>query len=130
LFSVDVFVVGIGAGGSKSSLGPSLCPYSDGVLDAEDETKAAYWTLSALAEAAREIGIEISRSQVRRILLREGVRWRNTRPWAQGSDAEYVPKGLMDRRTLHRDPPPNSTAACVDNRDLRGLQVAGQLKAP
>jgi hypothetical protein len=33
------------------------------VLRAEDETKAAYWTtLDALAEAAREIGIKISRS--------------------------------------------------------------------
>jgi hypothetical protein len=31
---------------------------------------------------------------------------------------------------LYTDPPPNSTAVCVDNRDLRGLQVAGQLKAP
>jgi transposase len=65
----------------------------DGVLRAEDETKAAYWTLDALAEAARETGIEIGRSQVRRILLREGVRWRNTRPWAQSSDPEFVPKG-------------------------------------
>jgi transposase len=37
----------------------------DGVLRAEDETKAAYWTLDALVEATREIGIEISRSQVR-----------------------------------------------------------------
>jgi transposase len=37
----------------------------DGVLRAEDETKAAYWTLDALVETAREIGIEISRSQVR-----------------------------------------------------------------
>ncbi len=65
----------------------------DGVLRAEDETKAAYWTLTALADAAREIGIEIGRSQVRRILLREGVRWRNTRPWAQSVDPEFVPKG-------------------------------------
>jgi transposase len=65
----------------------------DGVLRAEDETKAAYWTLDALAEAARGMGVEISRSQVRRILLREGVRWRNTRPWAKSSDSEFVPKG-------------------------------------
>ncbi len=65
----------------------------DGVLRAEDETKAAYWTLSALAETAREIGMEISRSQVRRILLSEGVRWRNSRPWAQSVDPEFVPKG-------------------------------------
>jgi len=37
----------------------------DGVLRAEDETRAAYWTLDALVETAREIGIEVSRSQVR-----------------------------------------------------------------
>jgi transposase len=79
----------------------------DGVLRAEDETKAAYWTLDALAEAAREIGIKISRSQVRRILLHEGVRWRNTRPWAQSSDPEFVPKGqgsLSSTPIRHRTP--------------------------
>lgn len=61
--------------------------------EALDETKAAYWTLEALAEAAREMGIEVRRSQVRRIVLREGVRWRRTRPWAQSADPEFVPKG-------------------------------------
>jgi transposase len=64
----------------------------DGVMHAEDEAKAAYWTLDTLAEAAREMGIQVSRSQVRRILLSEGVRWRNIRPWAQTSDPEFVPK--------------------------------------
>jgi transposase len=76
---------------------------SDSVLRAEDESKAAYWTLDALAEAAQEeMGIEVRRSQVRRILLAEGVRWRNTRPWAESVDPEFVPKGLMDRRALHQ----------------------------
>ncbi len=62
-------------------------------LSAEDESKAAYWTLDMLAEAAREMGIEVGRSQVRRILLAEGVRWRRTRPWAQSPDPELGPKG-------------------------------------
>jgi transposase len=61
--------------------------------EALDETKAAYWTLDALAEAARETGIEVGRSQVRRILLQEGVRWRNTRPWAQSADPEFSSNG-------------------------------------
>ena len=61
--------------------------------EALDETKAAYWTLDTLAEAAQEMGIEVSRSQVRRILLSEGVRWRSTRPWAQSPDPEFAPKG-------------------------------------
>ena len=64
----------------------------DGVMHAKDEAKAAYWTLDALTEAAREMGIQVSRSQVRHILLSEGVRWRNIRPWAQSSDPEFVPK--------------------------------------
>lgn len=62
--------------------------------EALDETKAAYWTLDALAEAAPEMGIEVGRSQVRRILLDEGVRWRNVRPWMQSPDPEFVPKGV------------------------------------
>jgi transposase len=66
----------------------------DGVMRVEDEARAAsYWTLDALTEAAREMSIQVSRSQVRRILLSEGVRWRNIRPWAQSSDPQFVPKG-------------------------------------
>ena len=65
----------------------------DGVMRVEDEARAPYWTLDALTEAAREMGIRVGRSQVRRILLSEGVRWRNIRPWAQSSDPEFVPKG-------------------------------------
>lgn len=34
------------------------------------------WTLSRLAATARAAGIEISRSQLRRVLLDEGVAWR------------------------------------------------------
>jgi transposase len=65
-----------------------------GGLQAEDETKAAYRTLDTLAGAARgEMGVEVGRSQVRRILLHEGVRWRNTRPWAESADPEFAPKG-------------------------------------
>jgi transposase len=57
-----------------------LVTESDGLMRAEDETEAAYWTLDALVEAARQMGIRVGRSQVRRILLSEGVRWRNIRP--------------------------------------------------
>ena len=63
-----------------------------GELEAFDEEGQAHWTLDALTSAARERAIEVSRSQIRRILLREGVRWRNTRPWAESEDPEFVPK--------------------------------------
>jgi transposase len=77
-----------------------LLTEADGVMRVEDETEAAYWTLDALAEAARAMGIRVSRSQVRRILLKEGVRWRNIRPWAQSSDPEFVQK-IEDSGALH-----------------------------
>jgi len=86
----------------------SLLRYDGLPLAALDETKAAYWTLDTLAEAAQEMGIEVRRSQVRCILLREGVRWRSTRPWAQSADPEFVPKGLGSSgctRTRHPTPP-------------------------
>ena len=75
----------------------------DGVMHAEDEAKAAsYWTLDALTEAAREMGIRVSRSQVRRILLSEGVRWRNIRPWAQTSDPQSSSQKVQNSGALHQ----------------------------
>jgi transposase len=64
-----------------------------GELSAEREDGPAQWTLDTLAETARDAGIRVGRSQVRRILLAEKVRWRRTRSWAASSDPEFVPKG-------------------------------------
>jgi transposase len=64
-----------------------------GELSAVDERGPARWTLDTLAQAAREVGIAVGRSQVRRILLAEKVRWRRTRSWATSTDPEFVPKG-------------------------------------
>ena len=66
---------------------------ADGSLAAADETRAAHWTLDTLTAAARAGGITIARSQVRRILLAEKVRWRGTRSWATSTDPEFAPKG-------------------------------------
>jgi len=41
---------------------------------ARDEEGSAQWTLNALAQAAKAAGIQVKRSQIRRIYLREGVR--------------------------------------------------------
>jgi transposase len=64
----------------------------DGSLAAADEQQPAQWTLDALAAAAQAEGIRVSRSQVRRILQAEGVRWRTVRSWSQSGDADFVPK--------------------------------------
>jgi transposase len=63
-----------------------------GELSAEDEHGPAQWTLDTLARAARDAGITVGRSQVRRILLAEKVRWRRTRSWAVSADPEFAPK--------------------------------------
>ena len=64
-----------------------------GELSADDEHGPAQWTLDTLAQAARDAGIAVGRSQVRRILLAEKVRWRRTRSWATSTDPESALKG-------------------------------------
>lgn len=76
---------------------------ASGELVAADAAKPALWTLDALVEVAREQGIIVGRSQVRRILQREGVRWRQPRSWATSPDADFIPK---ERRSLR--PTPNA----------------------
>ena len=63
-----------------------------GELSAGDERGPAHWTLDTLAQAAREAGITVGRSQIRRILLAEKVRRRRTRSRATSTDPEFAPK--------------------------------------
>jgi transposase len=66
-----------------------------GEFEAEDERPEApaEWTLDTLTAAAQDRGIQVARSQVRRIFRREGVRWRRTRLWATSHDPDFAPKG-------------------------------------
>src|SRR5919109_266574 len=64
----------------------------DGALAAVDEQQPAQWTLDALAAAAQAEGIQAGRSQVRRILQAEGVRWRTVRSWSASGDPAFAPK--------------------------------------
>ena len=64
-----------------------------GELSAEREDGPAQWTLDTLAETARAAGIAVGRSQVRRILLAEKVRWRRTRSQSASTDPESALKG-------------------------------------
>src|SRR5712692_1133199 len=59
---------------------------------ARNEEGSAQWSLDALAQAAKEAGIRVKRSQIRRILLREGVRWRRTHSWGTPRENDFVPK--------------------------------------
>lgn len=71
-----------------------LIRHRDGILVAHDEHKEANWTLNALTRAAQQQGITIGRSQVRRLLLKEGVPCRYTHSWARSTDVDFVPKGV------------------------------------
>lgn len=64
-----------------------------GDLWAAEESGPSEWTLDALAAEARRLGIDVGRSQVRRILLAEGVRWRRTRSWTRSKDPDFAGKG-------------------------------------
>ena len=72
-----------------------LVTYSDGTLaPAESEGgDVSEWSLDALAAAAQAQGIQIGRSQVRRILRKEGVRWRRTHSWSESRAKDFAPKG-------------------------------------
>jgi transposase len=65
----------------------------EGLLAPAQPEAPAHWTLDTLTEAAQAEGIRVGRSQVRRILLAERVRWRRTRSWATSTDPEFAPKG-------------------------------------
>lgn len=71
----------------------------DGVLEADKPDQASQWTLDALVAAACDQGIQISRSQLRRILRAEGVRWRQVRSWATSTDPEFGPKERRSSRS-------------------------------
>jgi transposase len=64
----------------------------EGLSAPADPQTPAHWTLDALAAAAQAEGIQVGRSQVRRILISERVRWRRTRSWTTSTDPEFAPK--------------------------------------
>ncbi len=71
---------------------------------ARDEEGSAQWSLDALAQAAKEVGIAVKRSQIRRICLREGVRWRRTHSWGTPRDKDFVPKERRSSPTTRLHP--------------------------
>jgi transposase len=87
-------------------------PFAEGLVQADETSTAAVWSLDTLTEAANAKGITVARSQVRRILLAEGVRWRQVRSWAVSKDPELVPKGQPSSIcTPVRPPRPRSSAS-------------------
>jgi hypothetical protein len=71
---------------------------ADGQMVADHPSQPTHWSLDALGSAAHQQGIAIARSQLRRILLKEGVRWRQVRSWAVSKDPDFVPQGLRSSK--------------------------------
>ena len=70
-------------------------------LRAREEEGSAHWSLDALAQAAQQAGIQVKRSQIRTIWLREGVRWRHTPRWGTSQDPDVVRNPNNGRLPLH-----------------------------
>jgi transposase len=81
-----------------------LVTRADGSMVARDEEAEAQWSLNALAQAAKEAGMAVKRSQIRTILLREGVRWRHTHSWGTARDKDFIPKGRRSSPTTPSHP--------------------------
>ena len=98
---------------ARSAPPGQLARDADGELSADDERGPAQWTLDTLTQTARRAGIEAGRSQIRRILLAEKVRWRRTRTWATSTDPEFAPKGPRVVE-LYTASPQGSRVICAD----------------
>jgi transposase len=81
-----------------------LLRQADGTLESTTPQAGAYWTLDSLVSAAHAQRIQVGRSQVRRILLAEGVRWRQPRSWATSTDPDFGPKGRRSSRSTPAHP--------------------------
>jgi transposase len=86
-----------------------------GELAAPDREGAAEWTLDTLTAAAQERGIQVARSQVRRIVRREGVRWRRSRLWAMSKDPDVVAKGPRSSRSTRSRPQARRSSASTSS---------------
>ena len=75
-----------------------------GELVAPDPAAEPEWTLDTLTAAARQRGLQVARSQVRRIFRHEGVRWRTTRLWATSTDPDFIPGVPKGPRSSHATP--------------------------
>jgi len=87
-----------------------LVTYSDGTLApaGAEGGEVSEWSLDALAAAAQAQGIQIGRSQVRRILRQEGVRWRRPQSWGQPTRQgakDFAPKGRRSSPATPTHPP-------------------------
>ena len=100
-----------------SSPSGRLVTYSDGTLApaGTEGGDVSEWSLDALAAAAQAQGIQIGRSQIRRILRREGVRWRRTHSWGQSKAKDFAPKGQRSSPAIPTRPKARRPSASMSS---------------
>jgi transposase len=79
------------------------------------------WTISSLRDGVEaKLGLDISRSEVWRILQLDGVRPHRVAGWLHSSDPEFRPKvkAICD---VYVDPPAGATVLCIDEKT--GMQA-------
>jgi transposase len=58
----------------------------------EDVPPTCHWTLDRLQEELAKDGLTIKRSQIRRLLKAEHIKWQKPRTWLESSDPEFAQK--------------------------------------
>lgn len=67
----------------------------------EDVPPTGHWTLDRLQQALAQDGVPIKRSQIRRILREEHIKWQKPRTWLESDDPEFAAKrGRLSNSTL------------------------------
>ena len=75
----------------------SLPPKPEG----HDVPPTCHWTLDRLQEELHKDGVPIKRSQIRRLLKAEHVKWQQPRTWLESADPEFAEKrGASSGSTL------------------------------
>jgi hypothetical protein len=88
---------------------------TEALVQADETSTAAVWTLDVLTDTANALGIAVARSQVRRILLADGVRWRQVRSWAVSKDPDFVPKGQPSSSCIPARPTTRRSSASTNS---------------
>ncbi len=60
--------------------------------EGEDLPPTCHWTLDRLQEELNKEGLPIKRSQIRRILKAERIKWQKSRTWLESDDPEFGAK--------------------------------------
>jgi transposase len=80
-------------------------PPKPAVNDEEEVAPTCHWTLDRLQSELAKDGLPIKRSQIRRILHAEHIKWQKPRTWLDSDDPEFAEKRGPSSRSTRSHPP-------------------------